>query len=63
VPRLAGIPEITACQSLTGAIDLMVTVSCDSNAALDRIRDAVAAAPGVASATTHIVLDTPLSRE
>ena len=63
VPRLAGIPEITACHSLTGAIDLMVTVSCDSNAALDRIRDAVAAAPGVASATTHIVLDTPLSRE
>jgi DNA-binding Lrp family transcriptional regulator len=63
VPRLAGIPEITACHSLTGAIDLMVMVACDSNAALDRIRDAVAAAPGVATATTHIVLDTPLSRD
>ncbi|HZH51250.1 MAG TPA: Lrp/AsnC family transcriptional regulator [Microvirga sp.] len=63
VPKLAGIPEIVACHSLTGAIDLMVMVACESNAALDRVRDAVAAAPGVATATTHIVLDTPLARE
>jgi DNA-binding Lrp family transcriptional regulator len=63
VPRLAGIPEITACHSLAGSIDLMVMVACNSNAALDRIRDAVAAAPGVATAITHIVLGTPLARE
>ncbi|RDI59143.1 Lrp/AsnC family transcriptional regulator [Microvirga subterranea] len=63
VPRLAGIPEIAACHSLTGAIDLMVMVACASNADLDRIRDAVAATPGVATATTHIVLDTPLARD
>ncbi len=63
VPRLAGIPEITACHSLTGAIDMMVMVSCASNAALDRIRDAVAVTPGVATATTHIVLGTPLARD
>ncbi len=63
VPRLAGIPEITACHSLTGAIDMMVMVSCASNAALDRIRDAVAATPGVATATTHLVLGTPLARD
>ncbi|MCB5173726.1 MULTISPECIES: Lrp/AsnC family transcriptional regulator [Microvirga] len=63
VPRLSGIPEITACHSLTGSIDLMVMVSCDSNATLDRIRDAVAAVQGVATATTHIVLATPWARD
>ncbi len=63
VPRLAGIPEVVACLSLTGSIDLMVNVVCDSNAALSRIREIVASVPGVATATTHIVLDTEWSRE
>jgi DNA-binding Lrp family transcriptional regulator len=63
VPRLAGIPEIVACHSLTGSIDLMVVVACDSNAALNRIRDIVAAVPGVATATTHIVLATEWARD
>lgn len=63
VPYLAGIPEITACHSLTGSIDLMVMVSCDSNAALDRIRDAVASVQGVATATTHVILGTPWAKE
>lgn len=63
VPRLAGIPEIVACHSLTGSIDLMVMVSCETNAALDRIRDTVASIQGVATATTHIVLSTPWARE
>jgi Lrp/AsnC family leucine-responsive transcriptional regulator len=63
VPKLAGIPEIVACHSLTGSIDLMVVVSCDSNATLNRIRDIVAAVQGVATATTHIVLATEWARE
>ncbi len=62
VPHLSGIPEIVACHSLTGSIDLMVMVACDSNASLNRIRDIVAAVKGVASATTHIVLATEWAR-
>jgi len=62
VPHLAGIPEIVACHSLTGSIDMMVMVACGSNAALDHIRDTVAATEGVATATTHLVLGTPLAR-
>ncbi|MBO1908756.1 Lrp/AsnC family transcriptional regulator [Microvirga sp. 3-52] len=62
VPRLAGIPEIVTCHSLTGSIDLMVNVSCDSNAALNRVRETVASVPGVATATTHIVLATEWER-
>lgn len=63
VPRLAGIPEVVACHSLTGSIDLMVNVACDSNATLNRIRDVVASVPGVATATTHIVLATEWARD
>ena len=63
VPRLAGIPEIVSCHSLTGSIDLMVNVACDSNASLNRIRDIVASVQGVATATTHIVLATEWERE
>ncbi|HEU6441756.1 MAG TPA: Lrp/AsnC family transcriptional regulator [Microvirga sp.] len=63
VPVLSGIPEITACHSLTGSIDLMVVVECDSNATLNAVRDQVAAAKGVATATTHIVLATEWSRD
>lgn len=63
VPRLAGIPEIVACHSLTGSIDLMVHVACDSNATLNRIRDVVASVQGVATATTHIVLATEWARD
>jgi DNA-binding Lrp family transcriptional regulator len=63
VPRLAGIREVVACHSLTGSIDLMVSVACDSNATLNRIRDMVASVPGVATATTHIVLATEWARE
>jgi Lrp/AsnC family transcriptional regulator, leucine-responsive regulatory protein len=62
VPRLAGMPEVTACYSLTGSIDLMVMVACDSNATLNRVRDTVAGVQGVATATTHIVLATEWER-
>jgi Lrp/AsnC family leucine-responsive transcriptional regulator len=63
VPHLAGISEVVACHSLTGSIDLMVNVACDSNATLNRIRDIVASVRGVATATTHIVLATEWARE
>ncbi|CAD7036150.1 Lrp/AsnC family transcriptional regulator [Pseudorhizobium endolithicum] len=62
VPTLTALPEVVACYSLAGSIDLMVNVSCESNAALSRIRDVVASVQGVATATTHIVLATEWSR-
>jgi Lrp/AsnC family leucine-responsive transcriptional regulator len=62
VPKLSGLPEIVACQSLAGPMDMVLTVSCGSHAALNEIRNAVAATPGVATATTHVVLHTHWSR-
>jgi len=63
VPALSGIPEIIACHSLTGTIDLMVMVACDTNATLNTVRDKVGAVKGVATATTHIVLATEWARD
>jgi DNA-binding Lrp family transcriptional regulator len=54
---------VAACHSLTGSIDLMVMVACDSNATLNRVRDTVAGVQGVATATTHIVLATEWERD
>ena len=63
VPHLAKIPEVVSCHSLTGAIDLMAMVACDSNGTLNAVRDVVASVQGVASATTHIVLATEWARD
>ncbi len=63
VPHLAGISEVVACHSLTGSIDLMVNVVCDSNATLSRVREIVASVPGVATATTHTVPATHWARQ
>ncbi|WP_112662650.1 Lrp/AsnC family transcriptional regulator [Microvirga flavescens] len=56
LPSFSGLPEIVASHSLTGSIDLLLSVACESNAALDRVRNAVASTKGVATATTHVVL-------
>jgi len=63
VPQLARIPEIVSCQSVTGSIDLMAMIACDSNATLNQVREAIAGVKGVATATTHIVLATEWARE
>ena len=63
VPHLAGIPAIVSCHSLAGVIDLMAMVACESHTVLNEVREAIASVPGVATATTHIVLSTEWSRE
>lgn len=58
LPKLQGLPQITACRSLAGPVDVMFEVACGSVEELSAVREQVAAAPGVASATTHLVLAT-----
>lgn len=57
VPQLRPILEIVSCLSLAGPIDLMLRVECASNAALEDIRRRIAALPGIASVSTHVVLE------
>lgn len=57
VPGLRAIPEITACDSLAGNPDLLLSLACSSNTALEAVRARVAAVPGVAAVSTHVVLE------
>lgn len=57
VPRLKPITEIVSCISVAGPIDLVLRVECASNAALEEIRRRIAATSGVASVSTHVVLE------
>lgn len=57
VPQLRPISEIVSCTSLAGPIDLMLRVECSSNAALETIRRRIAAIPGIAAVSTHVVLE------
>nr|WP_255500626.1 Lrp/AsnC family transcriptional regulator [Caulobacter sp. 17J80-11] len=58
LPALSGAPEIVSARSLAGPIDLLLEVACASPEALSAVRERVAATPGVAAATTHLVLTT-----
>lgn len=57
VPKLKRLPAIAAIHSVTGAIDLVVRVEGETVAAIETARSAVAAVPGVAEVSTHIVLE------
>ncbi|MGK2287092.1 Lrp/AsnC family transcriptional regulator [Pedomonas sp. V897] len=58
LPHLKAYPEIRTCQALAGPIDLMLTVEAASTAALEAVRAGIAAVPGVATVTTHLILKT-----
>jgi DNA-binding Lrp family transcriptional regulator len=58
VPALAGLPELVACHSLAGPIDLMLVAQAADNAALSALRERVAAVKGVGTVATHVVLAT-----
>lgn len=62
MPRLAELPQVQACHSVAGEIDLMVLVEAGSPAALADLREAVAAMKGVDDVTTLPVLRTLLER-
>lgn len=57
VPKLKRLPAVAAIHSVSGAIDLILRVEGESVAALEASRSAVAAVPGVAEVSTHIVLE------
>ncbi|MEH6630122.1 MAG: Lrp/AsnC family transcriptional regulator [Halopseudomonas aestusnigri] len=61
-PRLKDIPEITACHSLGGAIDMMVEVSTDNLERANEIRETLSAYPEVSGVTTSTLLKTHIKR-
>ncbi|MFD2204232.1 Lrp/AsnC family transcriptional regulator [Kiloniella antarctica] len=61
-PRLKEIPEITACHSLGGAIDMMVEISTDTIESANEIRETLSAYPEVSEVTTSTLLKTHIKR-
>jgi DNA-binding Lrp family transcriptional regulator len=55
-PRVKSIPFVTRIDSLAGEIDLLVSIDADSVESVEEARRRVAAIPGIASATTALVL-------
>ena len=62
MPALATLPQVQACHSVAGEIDLMVLVDAGTPAALADLRETVAALKGVDDVTTLPVLRTLLER-
>ncbi len=54
--HLSGIPEVKTCESLSGEIDLILRVETESVADINRVRDAVAAIPGISKTQTLMVM-------
>ncbi len=61
-PRLTNIPEVTACHSLGGAIDMMVEISADNLERANEIREQLSAYPEVSEVTTSTLLKTHIQR-
>jgi DNA-binding Lrp family transcriptional regulator len=59
--HLREIPEVLEAHTITGGADLMVKLVARSNADLQRVIDAVVAAPAVRRASTVIVLTTEIA--
>ncbi len=57
VPRLKHIPAVETIHSVTGPVDLIVRVSAETVGGIEAARAAIAATPGVADVSTHIVLE------
>lgn len=57
VSRICGMPEVTRCFSLSGAVDLLVEVSGVDVAEINRVRDTIASEVGVADVETSFVLN------
>jgi DNA-binding Lrp family transcriptional regulator len=56
VSRLAGIPEIKSCESLSGEVDLILRVEADTLSDVNRVRDLVGATAGVRLTRTMLVM-------
>lgn len=54
--RISAMLEVTACYSVTGAIDVVALVAAPDIDALSSVREAIASIPGVATVQTHTIL-------
>lgn len=57
VPKLKQVPFVSVIHSLTGPVDLILRVDCDTVSDVEQARSTIAAVPGVASVGTAIVLE------
>ena len=57
-PRLQHIPEVTACYSLGGTIDMMVEISADNLDRANQIRETLSSYPEVSEVATSTLLKT-----
>jgi DNA-binding Lrp family transcriptional regulator len=55
-------PEVRVCDSVTGELDLVLQLQAPDIAAVDRVRAAVAALPGVARTRTALVMQNRFNR-
>ena len=62
VRALEKIPQIEMLFTVSGKIDLIAIVNCQSASALDKCLDEIAAIPGIKSTETAIVLTTKFDR-
>ena len=62
MPLLTGLPQVQACHSVAGDIDLMVLVQAPTPSALADLRERIAGFKGVDDVTTVPVLRTLLDR-
>jgi len=62
MPHLSRLPQVQACHSVAGEIDLLVLVQADTPAALADLRETIVALKGVDDVTTLPVLRTLLER-
>ena len=57
VQMIVEYPEVVRCRSLSGEIDLLVELSAQGMAEINRVHDRIAADPGVADVVTSFVLN------
>lgn len=55
-PRLLELPEVRACRSIAGELDMVAHVEADSPQRIAEIRATIALLEGVTSVETHLVL-------
>lgn len=55
-PRVKSVPFVTRIDSLSGEIDLLVSIDTDSIDSIEQVRRQVSAVPGVSTVVTALVL-------
>ena len=63
VTTLKAFPEVRVCDSVSGAVDIVLQIHAPDIAAVERVCKAVGAVPGVDRSVTLFVMDERLSRK